>query len=93
MRDQIDCEGSCSACISVGSCPDRVVCRCFRIREEQIIDAIRSNGVRNLIELRQFSAAGAGCTCCHKELRAYLSVYSPVEQERGEEQPIISTCH
>lgn len=75
-----DCSGACSSCPAVGSCAERIVCRCLRVTEERIIDAIRSNSARTLIELRQLTEAGDGCTCCHRELLSYLRVYAPAEE-------------
>ena len=71
-----DCTGSCRSCPAVGSCPDRVVCKCLRITEETVISAIVTLGLRTVKEVRQATEAGDGCTCCHKELAAYLAVYS-----------------
>ncbi len=71
-----DCAGTCSACPAVGSCPDRVVCRCLKVTEESIIVAIRTHDARTIRELRTVTGAGDGCTCCHKELRQYLAVYA-----------------
>jgi bacterioferritin-associated ferredoxin len=72
---QHECTGTCRSCPSVGSCPDRIVCRCFRVTEQAVIAAILTLGVRTVKELRQATEAGGGCTCCHKELRQYLDVY------------------
>ena len=72
-----ECSGSCRACPAVGSCPDRVVCRCLKVTEQAVITAIATLGVRTVKELRQATGAGGGCTCCHKELRVYLEVYAP----------------
>ena len=71
-----DCTGSCRSCPAVGSCPDRVVCRCLRVTEQVVIEAIVTLGVRTVKELRHATEAGDGCTCCHKELAAYIAVYS-----------------
>ena len=71
-----DCTGTCSACPAVGSCPDRVVCRCLKVTEESVIVAIRTHGARTIRELRTLTGAGDGCNCCHQELRQYLTVYS-----------------
>lgn len=71
-----DCTGTCSACPAVGSCPERVVCRCLRVTEEVIITAIRSLGLRTVKEVRTATEAGTGCNCCHRELHTYLAVYS-----------------
>lgn len=70
------CGGSCRTCPTVGSCPDRVVCRCLQVVEETVIVAIRTHGARTVKELKTLTGAGDGCMCCHRELRAYLDVYS-----------------
>ncbi len=72
-----DCTGSCRSCATVGSCPDRVVCRCLQVTEQTIVSAIVTLGLRTVKEVRQATEAGDGCTCCHKELAAYLTAYSP----------------
>ena len=76
-----DCTGTCASCPAVGSCPDRVVCRCLRVTEEVVIDAIVTLGLRTVKELRQATDAGNGCNCCHKELAAYLTVYASSSSE------------
>jgi bacterioferritin-associated ferredoxin len=70
------CGGECRTCPSVGSCPDRVVCRCLRVTEQTIIDAVVTLGVRTLKELQAATEAGDGCCCCHRELHTYLAVYA-----------------
>ncbi|HET6573151.1 MAG TPA: (2Fe-2S)-binding protein [Fimbriiglobus sp.] len=70
------CTGTCSCCPAVGSCPDRIVCRCLKVTEESVIVAIRTRGARTVRELRTLTGAGDGCNCCHRELRQYLTVYS-----------------
>jgi bacterioferritin-associated ferredoxin len=72
-----DCAGACRSCPAVGSCPDRIVCRCLKVSEEAVITAIVTLGVRTLTELRAATTAGDGCTCCHRELKQYLAVYAP----------------
>ena len=72
-----ECVGSRRACPAVGSCPDRVVCRCLKVTEQTLITAIVTLGLRTVREVRQATEAGDGCTCCHKELATYLAVYSP----------------
>ena len=75
--ESADCAGACKSCVTVGSCPDRVVCRCLRITEDTVIDAIVTLGLRTVKEVRQATEAGDGCNCCHRELAVYLTVYSP----------------
>jgi bacterioferritin-associated ferredoxin len=72
-----ECAGVCRGCAAVGSCPDRVVCRCLGVTEQQIITAVVTLGLRTLKEVRRATEAGTGCNCCHRELSAYLAVYSP----------------
>ena len=72
-----ECTGTCRTCPSVGSCGDRLVCRCLKVTEHTVVTAIRTHGLTSVRELREATQAGDGCTCCHKELRQYLAVYAP----------------
>lgn len=71
-----DCSGSCRSCATVGSCPDRLVCRCLRVTEEAVITAIVTLGLRTVHEVRQATEAGTGCNGCHREIAAYLTDYA-----------------
>jgi assimilatory nitrate reductase electron transfer subunit len=62
------CAGPCA------NCPDRIVCRCQRVTEGQVLDAIEQ-GVDNLSDLRKVTRAGTGCLCCHRELRSLLAAH------------------
>jgi bacterioferritin-associated ferredoxin len=72
-----ECFGTCRTCPSVGSCGERLVCRCLKVTEHEIVTAIRIHGLKSVRELRTVTMAGDGCTCCHKELKTYLEIYSP----------------
>jgi bacterioferritin-associated ferredoxin len=69
------CAGPCSGC------PDRVVCRCLKVTEAAVVDAIVTLGLRTVKELRTATGAGDGCTCCHRELRELLEVHAEVRVE------------
>lgn len=71
------CGGECRSCPSVGSCGDRLVCRCLKVTEHAVVTAIRTIGLTTIQELKVATGAGDGCTCCHKQLKQYLTVYSP----------------
>ena len=71
------CGGSCRTCPSVGSCAERVVCRCLQVVEHTVITAIRTHGARTVRELKTLTGAGDGCMCCHRELKSYLTAYLP----------------
>lgn len=83
IEDSPDCSGFCRTCPAAGSCPDRVVCRCLDVTESELIAAIQTHKVVNLQELKVVTDAGNGCTCCHKELAVYLSVYADRKTPSG----------
>jgi bacterioferritin-associated ferredoxin len=65
------CAGPCAGC------PDRVVCRCLKVAEGQIVDAVVSLGLRTVKEVRSATGAGDGCTCCHRQIRELLDQHAP----------------
>ncbi|HEX4611173.1 MAG TPA: (2Fe-2S)-binding protein [Urbifossiella sp.] len=66
------CAGPC------GGCEDRVVCRCLKVTEGRIVEAVTTLGLRTVKEVRLATGAGDGCTCCHKQIRALVEAHSPV---------------
>lgn len=52
---------------------DPIVCECLRVRESQILLALKSGRVKRLNRLTRLTGAGDGCTACHPMLREYLS--------------------
>ena len=71
------CPGPCAGC------PDRVVCRCLKVTEGAIVEAVTTLGLRTLKEVRRATGAGDGCTCCHKQIRALIEVHSPATAGAG----------
>lgn len=67
------CAGPCAGC------EDRIVCRCLKITEGHIIDAVVSLGLRTVREVRGATGAGDGCNCCHNQIRALIEVHVAVE--------------
>lgn len=65
------CAGPC------GGCPDRIVCRCLKVTEERIVEAVTTHGLRTVKEIRTVTGAGDGCTCCHKQIRVLIEVHAP----------------
>lgn len=68
------CPGPCSGC------PDRIVCRCLKVTEAVIVEAITTLGVRTVREVLHTTGAGGGCTCCHTQIRTYLEVHATVTE-------------
>jgi NifU-like protein len=58
------------------TCSDRLVCRCLRVTEEQIVHAIHTGDVQTMRDIRDYTGAGDGCTCCHQEIRGILERFS-----------------
>ncbi|MBX9622909.1 MAG: (2Fe-2S)-binding protein [Gemmataceae bacterium] len=67
------CAGPCAGC------PDRVVCRCLKVTEGAIVDAVVSLGLRTVKDVRRATGAGDGCTCCHKQIRALIETHVPAK--------------
>src|SRR5262245_57612039 len=59
-------------------CPDRIVCRCFGVKESTIGQAIATPGLRTVKEICKHTEAGDGCTCCHADLRRLLDEHAAV---------------
>lgn len=64
------CAGPC------GGCEDRIVCRCLKVTEGRIVDAITTLGLRTVKDVRGATEAGSGCTCCHAQIRALLAEHA-----------------
>ena len=65
------------ACPNSAGCADcagRVICRCLKITEEEVLSAVRDHDVQTLKDLRALTGAGDGCTACHRELRRLLAL-------------------
>jgi bacterioferritin-associated ferredoxin len=54
-------------------CPGRVVCRCLQVTEEAIVQAVTTFSLTTVQEIRKFTGAGDGCTCCHARLSQLLA--------------------
>ena len=72
------CPGPCAGC------PDRIVCRCLRVTEAVVVEAIVTLGLRTVKEVRTATGAGDGCTCCHRHIHAYLEVHAEVHSSSSE---------
>lgn len=77
------CGGECRSCPSVGSCGSRFACKCLKVTEHDVVTAIRTVGLTTIAELKAATGAGDGCTCCHKQLQQYLTVYG---------RPAVAAC-
>lgn len=50
----------------------KVICTCFNITEEEIIHAVKENGLKTLEDVTNFTKAGGACGGCHGEIKDIL---------------------
>lgn len=53
-------------------CPDKIICRCLQVTETQVVRMIERLELRTIRDLKKYTGAGDGCTCCHAVLQEYL---------------------
>ena len=66
---------------SCDGCPHKVVCRCLKVTEAQVVRMITRLELRSIRDLKKYTGAGDGCTCCHAQLEEYLEKHSPAAIE------------
>ena len=59
------------------NCADRLLCECLGLRESEVRAAVREQSLFELADLVAKTEAGAGCTCCHPDLKRLI------QEERG----------
>lgn len=54
---------------------DKIVCHCFGIGEEALIEITRLKKITSLWELREETEAGSGCSACHRKLKQIIQTH------------------
>jgi NifU-like protein len=49
-----------------------IVCECFGVTENEIVDAIQHNSLTTLEQVTDYTKAGGGCGTCHERIEAIL---------------------
>lgn len=62
---------------------ERVVCFCYNVSENVIIDAIR-NGCTSLMDIRRETYASTGCAGCSEEVKKLLRKFAVTKDEEDE---------
>ena len=57
------------------SAGDKVVCTCFNVAENQILEAIKVNGLKTVEEVTNYTKAGGACGRCRGEIKAIVEDY------------------
>jgi nitrite reductase (NADH) large subunit len=53
-------------------CSDQIVCRCLQVTESELVEAMSTEEVRDLRDVRRHTGAGSGCMACHRLIKRYL---------------------
>jgi bacterioferritin-associated ferredoxin len=54
-------------------CSRQYLCRCLKVTEEALSEAIESHNLRTLQEIKQHTGAGDGCMACTKRVLQFLN--------------------
>jgi bacterioferritin-associated ferredoxin len=60
-------------------CPARLICRCIKVDEAAILDALSRHPVRTVKDIRRLTGAGDGCMCCHPKLQRYIDAQAAAQ--------------
>jgi NifU-like protein len=51
----------------------QLVCECFGVTDQQILQAVRENNLSSVEEVTNFTKAGGGCGLCHEKIEELIS--------------------
>jgi NAD(P)H-nitrite reductase large subunit len=51
---------------------DQIVCRCLRVTESELVEALSTEEICDLKDVRRSTGAGSGCMACHRRIKEYL---------------------
>lgn len=54
---------------------DKVICNCFQVTENQIWDAIKTNGLKTIEEVTNYTKAGGACGHCKDAIQDIINTY------------------
>ena len=61
--------------------PEKIVCTCFGITENEIWDAIKINGLKTVEEVTNYTKAGGACGRCKSIIQDMIDTYYKKEKE------------
>lgn len=67
--------------------PEKIVCTCFEVTENQIWDAIKQNGLKTIEEVTNYTKAGGACGKCKGIIQDIINTYQAKEQDAQKLSP------
>lgn len=61
--------------VSGNQTADKVICNCFQVTENQIWDAIKTNGLKTVEEVTNYTKAGGACGHCKEAIKDIIDTY------------------
>jgi NAD(P)H-nitrite reductase large subunit len=58
------------------TCSGAFVCRCFRISEAELVEAVVTLELKNLKDVRRRTGAGDGSTACHERIMQLMEQHA-----------------
>lgn len=62
-----------------------LVCQCFEVRKKDIVQLIRKNHIRKLIDIQTITRAGTGCSRCKPLIADILKSEEKVRKKIGDQ--------
>ncbi|MBR5305204.1 MAG: Fe-S cluster assembly protein NifU [Candidatus Gastranaerophilales bacterium] len=59
-----------------------IICHCFSVTEQQIIDAILNNGAKTFDDISKITSAGLACGRCRENIKAIIARYIKNDTEK-----------
>ncbi|MGE0608715.1 MAG: (2Fe-2S)-binding protein [Pirellulales bacterium] len=53
-------------------CDSKIVCRCLKITEADILDAVENGELQSVQDVVEQTGAGDGCTACRRTILEYV---------------------
>ena len=69
---------------------DKIVCTCFNVTENQILEAIKVNNLKTVEEVTNYTKAGGACGRCKGTIQDIIDTYYKAENKK-EETPLTAT--
>ena len=70
---------------------DKIVCTCFNVTENQILEAIKVNNLKTVEEVTNYTKAGGACGRCKGYIKDIIDTYWNSLNKEANKEPLTST--